>query len=536
MKTLVLIFLVSLSLTAHAQLNIPLNREYFYRTEANALKNDSIPTHVSFKPVITSQSTLFSIHDSLYHPGEPKRGKAMRKLFDESLIIVDKPGFRLTIDPLFNLEAGKSNITAEDSLLLYRNTRGLRVEGKVGDKFAFGSTFYENQAVYTEYISNFIDSLGVAPGQGRVKKFKTNGYDFAMSSGYISYDPSKHINLQFGHGKHFVGDGYRSLLLSDNAFNYPYVRITSTFGKSKFQYVNLYTVFMNLNNGGVITPPHTERLFQKKAGAFQMLSYSPHPRIHLGIFQGMIWEASDNKNRHHLNAWYFNPVIGLSAIPYGLDRKNNILLGATIKAKITKFIYAYSQFALDDIAEQRLKGSLSNKTAWQAGLKAYHLFTLKDLYFQAEYNTARPYTYAHRKPEQSYTHYNQPLAHPLGANFNETVGILGYRFMRVVAEVKINYAVIGKDTAGFHFGSDPLAPDNLAYYGLSSTINEQLQGSRTTIINKDIRIGVIINPATNMNLSIGATMRELKNSAVISNTNYYYVALRTSLSNIYYDF
>lgn len=267
-----------------------------------------------------------------------------------------------------------------------------------------------------------------------------------------------------------------------------------------------------------------------------MLSYSPHPRIHLGIFQGMIWEASDNKNRHHLNAWYFNPVIGLSAIPYGLDRKNNILLGATIKAKITKFIYAYSQFALDDIAEQRLKGSLSNKTAWQAGLKAYHLFTLKDLYFQAEYNTARPYTYAHRKPEQSYTHYNQPLAHPLGANFNETVGILGYRFMRVVAEVKINYAVIGKDTAGFHFGSDPLAPDNLAYYGLSSTINEQLQGSRTTIINKDIRIGVIINPATNMNLSIGATMRELKNSAVISNTNYYYVALRTSLSNIYYDF
>ena len=539
LKNLFVILFLSLSGAALAQLNIPLNRDYFYRTEANTLPKDSVATHITFKPVVERQSPAVSDPKSLHEFSGYrvcKSGKLRKKLFNESLIIVTDSStqFRLAIDPLFNLEAGKSNQPREDSFLLYRNTRGLLVRGEIGKAFSFESSFYENQAVYTGYISEFVDSLGVAPGQGRVKKFKSNGYDFAMSSGYISYSPSKHLNLQFGHGKHFVGDGYRSLLLSDNAFNYPYVRITSTF--NKFQYTNLYTVFMNLSDGGVITPPYTERLFQKKAGAFQMLSYIPHKRIHLGLFQGMIWEASDNKNRHHLNAWYFNPVIGLSAIPYGLDTKNNILLGATLKAKITKYVYAYSQLMLDEIAQDRMKGALSNKTGWQAGFKAFNLFTLKDLYFQAEYNSVRPYAYSQRRPEQSYTHYNQPLAHPLGANFNEAVGILGYRFTRVFAEIKINYAQAGKDSAGYNFGNDPLASNNFSYYGVSSTVNEQLQGSRTTITNKDLRVGVILNPATNMNLVFGITLRDLENAAGTLNTKYYYVALRTSLSNIYYDF
>ena len=61
-----------------------------------------------------------------------------------------------------------------------------------------------------------------------------------MASGYISFMPHRAVNLQFGTGKHFIGEGYRSLLLSDNSFNYPYLRATSRWFKDKVQYTNIF--------------------------------------------------------------------------------------------------------------------------------------------------------------------------------------------------------------------------------------------------------------------------------------------------------
>ena len=46
--------------------------------------------------------------------------------------------------------------------------------------------------------------------------------------------------------KTFYKDGYRSLLLSDNSFNYPFLRLQSNFGK--FQYTNLYCEFQDMKN------------------------------------------------------------------------------------------------------------------------------------------------------------------------------------------------------------------------------------------------------------------------------------------------
>ena len=123
-----------------------------------------------------------------------------------------------------------------------------------------------------------------------------------MASGYISYSPNKHFNFQLGHGKHFVGDGYRSLLLSDFAYNYPYIRITANYGK--VQYTQMYAVFINTFNGTKTTG--TETLFQKKSASFQMLSWNIHKRFQLGLFQGMIWEAADSNNKQRLNINYFN--------------------------------------------------------------------------------------------------------------------------------------------------------------------------------------------------------------------------------------
>jgi hypothetical protein len=482
-KKLVTIFLLIFSLAAAAQhKNIPLNRQSFtyslqYLTRHNTPADSII--HTSFRPLVESQGLSLPRYiynnsgraaminagwkfkekeGAIYqHPEyiskDPDRFRSSNapagtylhaKLKAESFIWVqpkitseDQLPFNLTIDPLFDLETGKSPQDTSQARL-FRNTRGVLVRGDIGKQFSFETSFYENQARYTDYISEFIDSSGVAPGQGRVKTFKSHGYDFAMAAGYVSYSPGTHVNIQLGHGKHFVGDGYRSLLLSDNAFNYPYARVTTTFGK--IQYVNLYTSFMNLTDGGVTAPPNTERLFQKKAGAFQMLSYAPHKRVLIGLFQGMIWEASDNKNKQHFNFNYFDPVIGVSAATQGMGSTNNVLLGATLKLKITKGILLYGQGMIDDIATEGLKGSIRNKTGYQAGFYAFDLLKIRNLNLQAEYNSVRPYAYSHKKPQQSYTHYSQPLAHPLGANFNETTGIISYRISDLVFEMKYSYA------------------------------------------------------------------------------------------------
>ena len=40
----------------------------------------------------------------------------------------------------------------------------------------------------------------------------------------VSYTPNKVLNIQFGHGKNFIGDGYRSLFLSDVSSPYPFLK------------------------------------------------------------------------------------------------------------------------------------------------------------------------------------------------------------------------------------------------------------------------------------------------------------------------
>lgn len=52
---------------------------------------------------------------------------------------------------------------------------------------------------------------------------------------------------------------------------------------------------------------------------------------------------------------------------------------------------------------------------------------IPNLDLQLEYNVVYPFTYSHRDGGRNYMHYKQPLAHPLGANFHEFLGIVRYQ-------------------------------------------------------------------------------------------------------------
>lgn len=534
MKNLFLLFLFIPTLL-FSQQNRPLNRQWELDTEKKFLQDStSIPS--CFKPAIVSAA----------HPERDKSKSVLyRKIKKESLLMVnDSLGqFYLAIDPLFNLELGK-DLSDTSSEKLYKNTRGFLLRGTIGKKFAFESSFYENQATFASYIDQYITGTNklfpslsnyeynVIPGQGRSKKFKANGYDYAMASGYISYSPCKIVNIQIGHGKHFIGDGYRSLLLSDNAFNYPFARITTTY--KNIQYTNLYASFMNLTNGGDKIPPGIERLFQKKTASFQFLSISLWKHLNMGLFQGMIWEAADSTNRQHVNFNTFDPVIGVNALTYGFHHTNNVVGGLTLKLKVSNSILLYGQYLLDDLKSER-KRNVGKKNGYQAGFRYTDVFTLKNLSIQAEYNTVRPYTYAAENPEQSYSHYNQALAHPLGANFNEVIAILNYRLKDFFTEFKFNYAKKGKDSLFVNFGGNIFRSDAQLFLPPGSKI-QTTDGVATTLMYQDVHIGYLINPVTNLNVVIGLSNRTEQMGGKTSHTPFVYVGLRTSLSNYYYDF
>ncbi len=456
-----------------------------------------------------------------------------RKLLDESLIKVSDSakGFSLSADPLFQFEWTNDQNKPDTSY--FRNTRGYRIRGS-GKKFGFESWFLENQSAFPDYIDSMVRVTGVVPGLGRWKKVKFKPYDFALAGGTFYFRACPNFEVSAGHGKFFVGNGYRSLFLSDNAFNYPFLKLQGSY--KRFSHTLVQAVLMNLNSGGTKTPPFTERLFQKKPFQFQLLEYTIPGKISLGYFQGLIGAANDSMNHFRPGTSWFFPIPFVAPLINGFHGKENTVAGFNVYARVYKTLGIYGQWVVDGFPKGRVGGSLRNKQAWQAGINYLNVAGINNLHLRAEYNRARPYTYSHELPAQSWTHYNQALAHPLGGNFEEWYFSLSYRVHRFSVSLSLNMAHQGKDSLGNHFGSNPLQSDLNAFYGPESTINEMFQGRETNILNQRAMVSYLVNPAYNFVLFAGAGVRESGQAGVKQKTPLVFFGLKTALWNQYLDF
>ena len=525
--------LVIIPLIAKTQQLIPLNNDLLMPINKEINKKEVL-FHSSLKPFLDSDLNRFFNYDSLVDYSnrdftffsKRKHQWFWRKLRKENLININAKNLQATADPFFNFEIGKE----KNGSSCYINTRGYVIKGKIGKHFAFNSSFYENQGVFPKYLSSFIDSNLVVPGQGKAKMFKSSGYDYSMASGVVSYSPFNCINFQFGTDKNFIGDGYRSLMLSDNAFNYPFLKITTNY--KKLQYALLFSSLQDLRY-----KPAFESSYQKKYSSTYYLSYFIGKRIDVSLFESIMWQAIDDKKTKGLKLNYFNPIIGVQTLSTSLNSVDNSMLGLNLKIKLTNTISFYSQFVADNLsAFSGEKATISNKYGFQFGFKYFDLFNVKQLYLQTEYNQVQPYTYAHKNSLQSYTHYNQTLTHPMGANFKEVVAILNYRWKDFSAEIKINYILFGADTGASHFGKDIFQSDNNAAYYQNGTPVTLLEGISSKLLIADLRLCYLMNPKTNMNLILGYTYRKEASDLINTNTSYLYFGFRTSLTNFYYDF
>lgn len=520
-------------------LNYPLG--YDLNIEVNKLINiNDLDIHTSFKPAIISDKvSKCKIDSSVYQIGYNKNlidkmpvKWFLKKLLEEDFVKIENANLDLYINPLINYNKGQIE---NDTIDYMQNTRGVEIHGNLGKKLSFYSDFYENQAFFIPYITEKIENQDVVPGQGAWKYFKKIGYDFAMASGYISFTPINILNIQFGSGKHFIGEGYRSLLLSDNSFNYPFLKFSLQF--KKFQYYSIFTEFNDFY-GKFYSYHYT------KHGTFNYLSYKPISKIEIGVFESIVWNTSDDSTYvKHIPVSYFNPIILTRLFQYGLNNNNNMILGLNLKISPTKYTQVYAQGVLDNIEFKdvfKKNGFFENKFGYQVGAKIFDVFHGKlnkqSLYLQAEYNLVRPYTFSHSSVRQSYTHYNQELTHPLGAGFKETVLIGNYNFYNFYVQFKYCYALTSKDTLGTtNFGSDvfksnDLIPELEKYNNFTGEKN-------TTIINsKSITFGYIFNHRTYLQLFGNILIRDY--STEVENKSLFYISfgIKTSLNNYYYDF
>lgn len=380
------------------------------------------------------------------------------------------PDIDLHINPVVYVGAGLENVARETGAAtggrqsLFVNTRGLEVRGTIGRKLGFYSFFSDNQAIYPAYIQAYgriysrnNGEEGSAPGESFIKPFGQNGVDFLSARGYITFNALKIINVQFGHDRNFFGNGFRSLLLSDNSPSSLFMKFSTRLGR-RIQYTNLFTQLQNTQ--APLATGQGERLIPPKFAAMHHLSVNVSDHLNLGVFEASVF------SRDRVDLSYLNPVILYRYIESSQGSADNVLIGIDAKYNFLSHFLVYTQLMLDEFRLKDLTGKgeedWTNKFAWQLGAKYIDAFGVPNLDLQAELNLARPYTYAHEKSatvsagQTNYANYSQPLAHPLGANFVETLGIVRFQRKRVSATGIFGIMTYGTDPPGRNYGGNIL--------------------------------------------------------------------------------
>jgi hypothetical protein len=379
----------------------------------------------------------------------------------------------LHLSPVMNLEYG-----SEVDHTVGITTRGVELRGVIAKKVGFYSFIADNQAVFPDYVGAYSNELLAirptvldiwnTPGETLNKRALSDkrGSDFFSGRGYITFNPIKQINVQFGHDRNFYGNGIRSMFLSDFSAPYLFLKITAKLGKFNYTQLLCNTLNGQLDSNG-------DKVTEKKYMAIHNLSINLTKNLNVGVFEAEVFNR-DEKSGFDLN--YLNPIIFYRYVESYLGSGDNAMLGFDFKYNFLKHFSWYSQLMLDEFRTKNYfeeNGSWVKKYGFQTGLKYINAFGIRNLDLQAEYNVARPYTYSHKTGFTNYVHGNQPLAHPFGANFSETVWLARYQpFPKLTLYATIMNAQKGVDFDGKNYGGNILKSYTIRISDLNNTIGQ----------------------------------------------------------------
>lgn len=454
------------------------------------------------------------------------RSWVARKLFTEHFVQKSGEDFFLAVDPLLNMSIGKEQLQ-NTSDYLFQNTRGVQAFGHLKNKLSFYTAFYENQARFVNYQSDYFTERGeyypsngtytqnnaVVPNGGRTKPFKSNGFDYASAISYVRLTPIKQLSIQFGNAPRFFGWGHRSLLLSDNSYNYTHLSIDWEITKH-LSYTFIRGKQLNLRRK--VHSTMVESPYERKGIGVHYLSYRPAPSLVIGLFESTVYLRDEAMSSQRVNPMFYQPVIGVNSLAMGseiADMKN--IVGLNLAWRFHKNHMIYGQAVSDDFSNLEY--------GFQLGYRTGNTFGIKNLRFQIEFNHASSHLYAANNQRMAYTHFNLPLAHTLGNGFDEFVVRAGYQWKGLFVAAALVYYESYQPMDG---------KSNLFQSKVMAFSDDD-----TNVLNGNVELGYEVNPASQLRVFVNANYRS--SSSVLGGDVSYGVisfGLRSALSNQYFDF
>jgi len=411
--------------------------------------------HPKLTPIDEYNQNSFYMNNSEWVTGS-KESFLSKKPFLKSLYVtktnmfeVNTKDFFLAVNPILQFQIGKES--GNDNML-YLNTRGINVRGMISKKVGFYSSITDNQERGPLYFQQKVNDFRAVPGVGFYKGFKNNGFDYFDARGYVAVNVAKYIDLEFGYDKTFIGNGYRSLYFGYDGNSNLFAKINLKIWKLNYQLIYSELIPQFTKTG--------DTLLDKKYSTMHHLSVNVTKWLNIGLFESIIFGRT---NSYELS--YLNPFIFFRSVEGSLGSPDNAMAGLDFKANVAHHLQFYGQFMLDEFKLDQAKantGWWGNKWGIQLGAKYIDAFGVPNLDLQLESNIVRPFTYSHYGEVANYTHYNQPIAHPLGANFSELIGIVMYQpAPKWYINGRIIYYKQGLDSLnGRNYGSNPFRDNN----------------------------------------------------------------------------
>lgn len=427
--------------------------------------------------------------------------------------------YKIRVSPVLGLSPAVAKSNNLNSGFTYFLSGGARIEASVKKKFYFHADGIYGSQKPPSYLAAIYDSLTVVPGLG-LDKNSGSEYLFRQFGFAAAYRLSKYFTLIAGRGKNFLGEGYRSLYLSDFTSNNNYLKLDVNVWKMRYQV--LYNEYRQPANYPAATFP-----LITKFATTHYLSLDLAKWCAVNAFETVVWANTSGTVSRGYDFNYLNPIIFFRPVEYGMGSADNSILGGGATLRPTRGMALYFNMVIDEflfgevIAPIRNFAagdsiyptqSARNKQGYQIGFKYHEPFHISNASLIVEANTIRPYTFSHGSIVQSYTHLSQSLAHPLGANFVEYLIAATWQPNRWNFGFRGFYHRKGYTFDGQSMGEDPMKPLPNVNFTARNYGNFIAQGHRQDVFNVLFDAQYMIVPEWDLRLVASLHYRKVRSA------------------------
>jgi len=305
----------------------------------------------------------------------------------------------------------------------WRNTRGLRFSGHVGDYLFFESRVSENQwRPQWPAPEGSIKGNNTAPRVGHIS-FYDNGdpYNFFEATGIIGVR-SRHIELRAGRARNHWGPGQGSVFLSDYSTVYDQAQLRATLGPVQYSY--LLARFLDAETEAVFSGPRRPARW----GVFHHLTMHITDNLELDLYESVIMARDSTAGGSNFDPAYLNPVIVFRPVERDIGSGGNAMLGvgASWRPFFIDNTELYGQFVLDELRVSRIGDQWwANKWGGTLGLHVVEP-GIPHLSVRVEAARLRPFLYSQRTSASAFLHMDDLVGHPAGPNSVDLSVFLDY--------------------------------------------------------------------------------------------------------------